>query len=86
MIYNWYKIFSLTEFLAEEITSRELILLLESIGRTTILISRGNLVSMTYNDVYLPVNFLENHTYIDSGVASYVDADNNVWLGIEVTP
>jgi hypothetical protein len=82
--YDWYKIFSLTDFLNEEITSREMIVLLESIGRTTVLISRGNLVSITYNGVFLPVNFLENNPYIDSGLASYVDDDNNVWLGIEV--
>ncbi len=84
MIFDWYKIFSLTDFLNEDITSCEMIVLLESIGRTTVLISRGNVVSLSYNNVYLPINFLDNNPYIDSGLASYVDVDNNVWLGIEV--
>ncbi len=85
MIFDWYKLpVSLTEFLASELTSRELILLLESIGRSTILLSRGNLVSITYKDVYLPVNFSGDVPYYDSGYAAYLDTDNNVWLGIEV--
>lgn len=84
MIYDWFKIFNLDEFLAEQITSREMIVLLEAIGRTSILISRGNLVSITYNEVYLPVNIPGQNPNTDSGYASYLDADNNVWLGIEV--
>ena len=84
MIYDWYKLFNLDSFLAEEITSREMIVLLETLGRTSILVSRGNLVSITYDEVYLPVNYEDENPYYDSGLASYVDDDNNVWLGVEV--
>jgi len=84
MTFDWYKLFSLSDFLAEELTSRELIVLLETLGRTTVLISRGNLVSIMYKNVYLPVNYVDQNPYIDSGLASYLDADNNVWLGVEV--
>lgn len=85
MIFDWYKVFNLDEFLAEQITSREMILLLESIGRTVLLISRGNLVSISFNDVFLPVNFSGDEPYVDSGYASYLDEDNNVWFGVEVS-
>lgn len=86
MIFDWYKLFSMDEFLETGLTSRELIRVLETIGRTTVLISRGNVVSLTYNEVFLPINFLEANPYVDSGYASYIDGENNVWLGIEVVP
>lgn len=84
MIFDWYNIFSLDEFLETELTSRELVVLLETIGRTTLLISRGNVVSVTYQEVFLPINFLDVNPYIDSGLAVYIDGENNVWIGFEV--
>lgn len=84
MNWNWYKLFSLTDFLAEEIASRELIVLLESLGRTSVLISRGNMVSISYGGSYLPVNFPDVNPYIAGGYAAYLDGENFVWLGVEV--
>lgn len=83
MIWEWYKIFNMDEFLATELTSRNLVAILEARGRATILISRGCLVSITYNDTYLPINLVGINPFIESGYASFIDTDNNVWLGIE---
>lgn len=84
MIFDWYKVFNADEFVALGLTSREMIVLLESIGRSSILISRGNTLSMVFKDVYLPVGNAAATPYVDGGFASYVDLDKNVWLGVEV--
>lgn len=83
-MWDWFKLFNLDEFLSEELTSRTLVAVLEGRGTAIILISRGNMVSLTYNDVYLPVNLVGINPYIDSGYGSFIDTDNNVWLGFEV--
>jgi len=84
MIFDWYALFNLDEFMDTELTSRELIVLLEGIGRVSILVSRGNTVSLTYDGVFLPLNFIDQNPYVDGIYASYVDDDNQVWLGREV--
>lgn len=86
MIYNWYKIFNLTEYMSTGLVSRELIVLLQDIGRVTLLISRGNYVSVTYDGVNLPINYPSKNPYTAEGYAIYLDANSNVWLGFEVTP
>lgn len=87
MNFDWYKLpITLTDFLATGLTSRELIVLFESIGRSQVMISRGNLVSITYKDVNLPVNLPGSNPYYDSGYAAYLDSNQNMWLGVEVVP
>lgn len=85
MIFNWYKLpISLPQFLETGLTSREAVVLLEGIGRTTLLISRGNLVSITYAGVTLPVNYEGINPYKAEGYAAFLDPDQNIWFGIEV--
>ena len=84
MIYNWYKLFSKTEFEATGLASRRLVVELEDLGEVVVLISRGNLLSITYDDVYLPINLVDQNPYAQENYAVYLDADNYVHLGIEV--
>lgn len=86
MIFDWFKIFNATEFLATDLVSRSLTVTLEKYGEKTILITRGNLLSITVDGVFLPVGFLDENPYIDvdETLAVLQDADGDVWLGIRI--
>lgn len=84
MIFDWYKIFNLDDFLDTQLVSRELVLNFEGLGRTIVLVTRGNTVAITYNDTFLPVNIAATNPYIENGLASFIDEENDVYLGIEV--
>lgn len=84
MIFKWYKIFNLTDFEATGLVSRTVTLFLQDVGLKDILITKGNFVSMLYEDTFLPINFLDKNPYSTNGYGIYLDADQDVWLGIEV--
>lgn len=83
-MYNWYKIFNLTEFLATNLVSREYTLELLGIGIKTILATQGNTNSITYDDVMLSINMNAKNPFEFEGKAVYLDESNDVWLGIAV--
>ncbi len=87
MNYNWFLIFNLTEFLEDDLTSRTVTALLEGIGVKNILITNGNEVAITYEDVFMPIGFEDANPFSregeDATYAVYKDADENVWLGVE---
>ena len=82
--YDWYQIFNLDEFNALGLVSREYEFILDEIGLKTILVTKGNLVSMTYEGVMLSLNLNEKNPFEFDGHACYVDSDSNVFLGIEI--
>lgn len=81
--YDWYRLFNVDDFLATELVSRQLVEVLQDRGRQTFLISRGNLLSITWQGVFLPLEFLDTNPYVDEGMASYVAADRWAWVGFE---
>lgn len=81
MVYDWYQLFNLTEFVATGLVQRTLVLNLESRGIQTFLLSSGNVVSISYDDGFLPVGFLGRNPYTQGQYAVYKDLDNNVWFG-----
>lgn len=83
MTFNWYNLFNLTAFNAENLVSRTLVVDLEGKGETTFLIVKGNEVSILYDGTLYPTNFLNENPYIENGCAVYVDASENVWFGFE---
>jgi hypothetical protein len=88
MLFNWYNLFSLTDFLNTGMVSRTYYANLEGVGQKQILVTRGNEVSIIYEGVMLPVNFGEDNPYKrteeETTYAVYQDGDRNIWLGIEV--
>ena len=84
MIYTWYRIFNLTEFNALELTSREYILELENLGQKTIMATKGEMVSILYEGIFLSINLNDENPFAFDGHAVYVDELNDVYLGIEV--
>ena len=84
MNYNWYNLFNESEFLAEDIPSRELEVSLEGIGTETILIVRGNYTSIIYSGVMLSVNLLNNNPFEFDAFAVYKNPSGDVILGVTV--
>jgi hypothetical protein len=88
MIFDWYLIFNLTEFLALNLVSRTISVQIEGIGEKDVLITRGNEVSLVFQDVILPVGFHEQNLFTQEGSEKtygvFKDDDENVYLGIEV--
>lgn len=90
MNFDWFNIFNLDEFLALNICSRNLTLSLEDHGEKEVLITRGNEISITFEDVLMPISYEDENPFVREGdgdihYAVYKDSDNDVWLGIEVT-
>lgn len=84
MIFEWYQLFNLTEWIEEGLVARTLLLDLEDRGRTQFLLTQGNTTGITYDGEFLPVNFLGQNPYTKNGYGIYVDDSDNVWFGFQV--
>lgn len=83
MSYDWYMIANRAEFLAADLPSREIELVLTGVGLKTILVTKGRLVSIVYEGVMLSIGLTEANPFAFGGFAVYLDASDNIWLGIE---
>lgn len=83
MQYTWFKIFNRTEFEALGLVSKKYTLNLEGLGQKEILVTKGNLVGMLYEGIYLALDLNGNPFAMDDH-AIYQDANNDVYLGIAV--
>lgn len=84
MIYNWFKIFNITEFNALNLVSKTYVLNLQNLGQKSILVTKGVTIGITYEGVFLSALMIGKNPFSIDGRAIYVDADQNVYLGIEV--
>ena len=82
MIFDWFNLFNLTEFMATGLVSRTLTRTLEGIGNRDILITSGDFVGITYEGVFLCIDMADQNPFVMDGCAVYVDEDDNVWLGV----
>lgn len=90
MTFTWFKIFNLTEFEALNLVSKTYTQILEGIGQKDILVTKGECVSMLYEGIFLPLQLNDINPFIKEGEAEgdlayaiYIDADDDVYLGIE---
>jgi hypothetical protein len=83
-VFNWFKIFNITEFAATGLVSRSLTINLTGIGQKEFLITKGNLYGLTVDGVFLAVDMNENNPNELDGFAVYKDANQDVWWGIEI--
>lgn len=83
-MFDWYKIFNLTEFLALNFVSKDYTYVLEDRGQLTFRAVQGNTVSIVYDDVILPVEFLGANPFTFGGYSIYKDTNNDVWFGFEI--
>lgn len=84
MNYDWYNLFNKTEFEAEDLTSRTLTLDLEGVGVSEVLVTKGNMLGITYQGVFLPINLDDKNPFDFEGYAVYLDENDDVHLGIAV--
>jgi hypothetical protein len=84
MTYTWFKIFNITEFDALNLISKTYTFILDGVGKKDILVTKGVTYGMTYEGVFLSLNMIDRNPFEFEGYAIYVDADQNVYLGIEV--
>lgn len=82
MIYDWFPIFNRATFLATGLVSRTLTLTLEGIGNREILVTLGDYLGVTYEGVFLVIDLNDKNPFEFDLMAVYVDADDNVWLGL----
>jgi len=86
MIYAWYRIFNTTEFLASGFVERQVTLDLEDIGEKTFLITRGNTLSLTVDDVMLAVQMNGRNPFEFADRACYLDGLGDLYYGVKVDP
>lgn len=85
MIYDWYKIFNLTDFLAKELVSINLEANLEGVGLESFLITKGNEISIVYKDKMLAINYNNENPYANGDYAVFRDDETlDIWFGISV--
>lgn len=83
-MFTWYQIFNLSEFEALSLVSKEYTFNLENVGEKTILVTKGNGVSLTYEGIMLMINLNGKNPFEFDDHAVYIDDNNNVFLGLPV--
>lgn len=81
MTYLWFKIFNRTDFEATGVVSRTYSLNLEGVGLKSILVTKGETIGITYDDVFLSLELNEKNPLEFEGYAIYVDENDDVYLG-----
>lgn len=82
MTFDWYKVINKAEFEATGLVSRELEVILDGVGAKTILVTKGNLLSITVDDVMLSVGLKDVNPFVFEDRAVYLDPSEDVWYGI----
>lgn len=85
MIYDWYKVINRAEFEGTGLVSSELELVLEGVGTVDIMVTKGRHYSLLYKGVFLPIGVTDANPFAFDGHAVYLDANDDIWLGIETT-
>lgn len=81
--YDWYQIFNLDDFNDMGLVSKTYTYILQSLGEKDFLVTKGNLVGITYEGVYLPISMNDINPFEFEDFAIYKNADNDVFWGIK---
>lgn len=84
MEYTWFKIFNKTEFEALGLVSKTYTLNLDGVGEKEILVTKGVAIGMLYEGVFLSLELGDENPFEFEDHAIYLDASNDVYLGIAV--
>jgi len=84
-MFDWYKIFNMSEFESLGLVSKTYTLFFENIGQESYTVTKGNEISVLFRDVFLPVNFQERNPYVRDGYAVFFDsATDDIYLGVAI--
>lgn len=84
MEYVWYRIFNLTEFEALELVSKTYTLDLQNLGEKSFLVTKGNLVSITFDGIILSLDLNDKNPFEFDENAIYVDESDDVYWGMPI--
>lgn len=83
-MFTWYWIFNSALFDAKGLFSYTYTVILDGIGERNILATKGELLGITYDGVFLPVMLNDKNPFSIDGYAVYIDENDDVYLGIAV--
>lgn len=79
---NWYVIFNMADL--PELVTSQIVIELEGIGEKTILVTQGNHLGLTVDEVFLSLGSAGVEDYAEmNGLYATKDEDGNVWLGYD---
>ncbi len=84
MIYNWFYIINKNDFDDTGLVSQELTLELENVGQKTILVTKGIMLGITYEGIFLPLQLNDENPFEFEDHAIQIDDDDNIFLGIAI--
>lgn len=84
--YYVYKIFNVIDFQNASLVSRNYYLELEDIGLRDILVTLGNIISITYEGIMLGINLNDYNPFEFEGHMVYQTQEGDVYLGILKPP
>lgn len=82
MTYDVFKIINLDEFNALDLVSRNVSGLFGELGFKEVLVTKGNMVSILYEGVFLSINLNDKNPFEFDGHSIFLDPNNDLWLGI----
>ena len=82
-LYDVYKIINLDDFEDTGLVSRKVSGLFGTLGLKEVLVTKGNLVSITFDDVFLSLDLNEKNPFEFEDHAVFLDPNNDIWLGIK---
>lgn len=80
--YFFYPIFNLQEFEDSGLVSKDYNLDFTNIGNVDLLVTKGNLTSITYNGVIVSLDMNDKNPFEFDGYAIYLGNDGIVYFGI----
>lgn len=82
MTINWFPIFIRQDFIDTGLVSQELSLDFGDLGTQSLLVTKGNLIGVLYNEVFLCLELNGENPMSFEDQLLWVDDDDQVWLGI----
>lgn len=81
-MFKWFRLFNLTDFENLGLVSAQFDVILEGIGQKTVLVTKGNVTSVLYEDVFLSINLNNTNPFRVGERAVFLDPNNDVWIGV----
>jgi hypothetical protein len=81
-MWNWYFIINEQEFLDTGLPSKEVTSFLTGIGQKTFLVTRGNVTSITVDDVMLALGVTNDNPFVFGSRAILLNDDGDIFYGV----
>lgn len=80
--WQWWKIINLNDIKNPDVPDRYLTVVLDGLGQTDIVISRGFNICVLFLNYWIVPGLNERNVFtVDNKVGAYIDKDNNLWVG-----